>query len=124
MIREVEAQDDAEIARIILTTESSHDLPVDQRLEIVAAECVIGMHLFKDIAVALRDTFGGRSNAMQEGLREARVIALAELRREAYELGADAVVGISLHYNEISGSGKSMLLLVATGTAVTLKRQD
>lgn len=107
---------------IILTTETAHNLPVDDRLDIVTAEVVIGMNLFKDIFSAFSDTFGGRSKTMQEGLRQARQNALAELRREAHALGADAVVGVDLDYSEISGGGKSMLFLVASGTAVTLHK--
>lgn len=113
--------DEARLARIILTTETAHNLPVDQRLDIVSAEVVIGLHLFKDIAAVWRDAFGGRSKVMQNGLREARQTALTELRREAVDLGADAVVGIDLDYSEISGAGKNMLFLVASGTAVTLR---
>ena len=108
------------LEKIILTTEASHNLPVAQRLDIVTAEVVIGMHLFKDIGAVLRDVFGGRSETMQRGLKHARKAALAELRLEAFELGADAVVGIDLDYSEISGGGKSMLFLVASGTAVKL----
>lgn len=58
---------------------------------------------------------------MQQGLKEARTAALDELRAEALALGADAVVGIDLDYSEISGGGKSMLFLVASGTAVKLE---
>lgn len=108
-------------SRIMLTTESAPSLPIDRRLDIITAEVVIGLHIFKDIASVWRDTFGGRSKVMQDGLREARKTALDELRREAAALGADAVVGVDLDYSEISGGGKSMLFLVASGTAVTLK---
>ena len=112
---------DLRLSRIILTTEVASDLRIDRRLEIITAEVVIGMHLFKDIAGLFRDVFGGRSKVMQNGLRDARKTALDELRREAHALGADAVVGVDLDYSEISGGGKSMLFLVASGTAVTLK---
>lgn len=121
-LREKEAQMDAAARAITLTTETAHNLPIDRRLDIVTAEVVVGMHLFKDIASAFRDTFGGRSKLMQDGLREARKTALTELRREAHALGADAVIGVDLDYSEISGQGKSMLFLVASGTAVTLAR--
>ena len=36
-------------------------------------------------------------------------------------LSADAVVGVDLDYNEISGGGKGMVFLVASGTAVRLR---
>ncbi len=121
IIGEEEPIDPSDIAGVMLTTEAAHGLDIDERIDIVTAECALGMHLFKDIAIAFRDTFGGRSKTMEVGLRDARKTVLAELRHEAYKIGAEAVVGVSLHYNEISGSGKSMLLVVASGTAVTLK---
>lgn len=117
----LQKQQSAAAARIILTTETAHNLPVSERLDIISAEVVIGMNLFKDIASAFTDTFGGRSKNMQAGLRQAREAALSELRLEAHALGADAVVGVDLDYSEISGGGKSMLFLVATGTAVKLQ---
>lgn len=58
---------------------------------------------------------------MNFGRKKAREAALIELRLEAHQLGADAVVGIDLDYSEISGSGKSMLFLVASGTAVRVQ---
>ena len=105
---------------IILTTETAHNLPVTERLGIVTAECVFGMHIFKDLFTAGRDLFGGRSATMQNTLKDARNTVLKELREEAIALGADAVVGVDLDYSEISGGGKSMLFLVASGTAVKL----
>ena len=63
-----------------------------------------------------------RSAASQKVLRDARKTALAELRREALMVGADAVIAIDLDYQELSGGGKSgMLMIVASGTAVRLK---
>lgn len=110
------------VSSMILTTETCHDLPIDERLGIVASEVVIGMHIFRDLSAALRDVFGGRSGTMQTGLKQLREAALAELKIEAAKLEADAVVGVDLDYSEISGGGKSMLFLVASGTAVRLRK--
>lgn len=120
---EVERELTAAAASITLTTESAPNLQIDRRIDIITAEVVIGMHLFKDIASTWRDVFGGRSKVMQSGLRDARKAALDELRREAASVGADAVIGVALNYSEISGGGKSMLFLVASGTAVTLRKE-
>lgn len=103
----------------MLTTEIAHDLPVTRRLGIVASEHVVGMHIFKDILVSARDIFGGRSETVQREMSRARAGALADLRREAQKLGANAVVGVSLSYNQIAGNS-TMLMVVATGTAVEL----
>lgn len=107
---------------LILTTENSmEEYRVVERIEIITAECVFGMNLFKDFFASITDIFGGRSSSSQKVLRNARLTCLTELRREALISGANAVIGIDLAYNEISGDGKSMLFVVATGTAVIVE---
>lgn len=105
---------------ILLTTETSPDINIQERLEIITAECVFGINLFQDLIAAMSDTFGGRSNSTQNLLRNARLTVLRELKKEAYRVGANAVVAVSLDYNEFSGKGKSMLFVVASGTAVKI----
>ena len=99
-----------------MTTEASHNLDVSARLEIITAECVLGMNIFSDIGSAIRDVVGGRNENYQTKLRDARKTVLRELRLEAHRLGADAVVAINLDYSEISGGGKSMIFLVGIAT--------
>ncbi|MBB3141654.1 YbjQ family protein [Halomonas organivorans] len=109
--------------RLLLTTASHLEgYRVTEHLDIVSAECVFGMNVFKDMFAGLRDFFGGRNKSSQDALRDARIACLDELRREAEALGANAVIGVDLDYSEISGGGKSMLFLVATGTAVKVTR--
>ncbi len=105
----------------LVTTHSVPGRETREALGIVSAECVLGINVFRDILGGLRDIVGGRSGTHQKALREARETCLDELAEQASSLGADAVVGIDLDYSEISGGGKGMVLLVATGTAVRLK---
>lgn len=79
------------------------------------------MNIFRDYFAAVTDIFGGRSSATQRVLRDARKTCLAELKKEADELGANAVIAVKLDYSEFSGGGKSMLFLVASGTAVVIE---
>ena len=95
---------------------------IAKELDVITAECVFGMNVFRDFFAGVTDFFGGRSEASQKVLRDARKACLEELRIEAAEIGADGVVGIDLDYSEISGKGKSMLFLVASGTAVKFKK--
>jgi uncharacterized protein YbjQ (UPF0145 family) len=108
---------------IILTT--SIDVPnrtISRVLDIVASEAAIGQNVFKDIANNWRDFVGGRSNNVQNTLKEARQACLHQLRKEAFELGADAVIAIDLDYNEAStGSAGGILFVAASGTAVKLE---
>jgi len=109
---------------MILTTETAHNLAVNKRLGIVSAEVVVGMNIFKDMLTGVRNIVGGRTGNVQNALRDMRRQALSELKQEATQLGADAVVGIDLDYNEIGATGSTMLMLVVNGTAVTLQTDD
>ncbi len=93
---------------------------IETEIDIITAEYAHGLSLIGDLMVEIRDGWGGRSKKMQDALRSARVACLAELRNEAFAIGADAVIGVDLDYTELSGHGKSMTLLVASGTAVRL----
>lgn len=93
---------------------------IEREIEIITSECVFGVNIFRDWVARQRDQVGGRSKGMQNVLRDARRTCLLELRREALAIEADAVIGVDLDYSEISGGGKSMLFLVASGTAVRL----
>ena len=113
-------QRDAEIDAITLTTETAPNLNITKRIEIVTAECAFGMNAFKDLFAGVRNIVGGRSEAVQKTMRDSRRVALYELKKEAYEVGANAVVGVDLDYVELSSSG-SMVMLVASGTAVIVE---
>ena len=112
------------IDSVMLTTETAPNLDITKRIEIVTAECAFGMNIFKDLFAGVRNVVGGRSKAVQKTMRESRRTALYELKREAYEVGANAVVGVDLDYVELAGTGSSMVMLVASGTAVRIKETD
>ena len=109
-----------EIDAIVLTTESYPEgMKITKRVEIVTAECAFGMNIFKDLFAGVRDIVGGRSEAVQKTMRDARCTALYELKKEAHAVGANAEVAVDLDYVELSAAG-SMVMLVASGTAVVI----
>ena len=119
-------EDDAtseDIENLKITT--THDYPnydVEEVIGVITSECVFGMNIFRDFFAGMSDLFGGRSKASQNVLRDARNTCLYELKKEAYELGGDGIIGIDLDYSEISGKGKGMLFLVASGTVVKFRK--
>ena len=109
---------------IMLTTETLLDgYGIGERRDIVSAECVFGMNLFLDMFSGIRDFLGGRSRSTQNILKKSMRVALDELREEAVEVGANAVIGVSVSYENISGKGQNMMMVVATGTAVVLSEK-
>jgi len=62
---------------------------------------------------------GGRSGSYEKVMRSARDTAIEEMADEARRKGANAIVGVDLDYGAL-GSGESMMMVTASGTAVTL----
>ena len=87
---------------------------------IVSGETIIGANVFRDFLAGIRDFVGGRSGAYEEVLRLAKDTAIREMEEQAARLGANAVIGVDLDYETVGGSG-SMLMVTATGTAVTIE---
>jgi uncharacterized protein YbjQ (UPF0145 family) len=104
---------------LLTTTPTIEGKPIQQYIGIVTAETIIGANIFKDIFAGIRDIVGGRSGTYERVIEEARTSALHELEQKAQAMGANAVVGVDLDFETV-GNGGSMLMVVATGTAVKI----
>lgn len=103
----------------LTTTSTVEGHPVQQYLGIVNAQSIIGANIFKDFLGGLRDVFGGRSKTYEKVLEQAKEDALREIAEKAQQLGANAVIGVDLDFETV-GSGGSMLMVIASGTAVKI----
>ena len=110
------------IPDVTLTTETYLGDLVTKRFGVIASECVLGVNVLRDFKSAFTNIIGGRSAGLQNSLKEAKEIVFKELKIEAHNLGANAVIGIDLDYQELNGKGGDMLMLVASGTAVILNQ--
>ena len=104
---------------ITTTTHNIEGRPVQQYLGVLSSESIIGANIFKDLFAGIRDIVGGRSGTYERVIEEARSNAMAELIQKAQNIGANAVIGIDLDFETV-GSGGSMLMVIATGTAVRI----
>lgn len=102
---------------ITTTTPHIEGKSIEQYLGVISAQTIIGANFFKDILGGLTDIFGGRSGTYEKVLEEAKESAMLELQQKAVGLGANAIVGIDLDFETV-GSNGSMLMVIATGTAV------
>ncbi|MBW7860468.1 MAG: heavy metal-binding domain-containing protein [Rhodocyclaceae bacterium] len=104
---------------LLTTTPSVEGRPIRTYHGVVTGEAIIGANVFKDLFAAVRDVVGGRAGAYEKTLRSARETALADMADAARQLGANAVVGIDIDY-EVLGERNGMLMVAASGTAVSL----
>ena len=105
---------------IITTTPSVEGKQVSEYLGIVFGEVISGVDFVKDFAAGLSNFFGGRSGTYEEELIRAREQAMQEMGQRAYQMGADAVLGVDVDY-EVLGTNNGMLMVTASGTAVKLR---
>lgn len=105
---------------IVTTTDGVEGRRITAYLGIVSGDAVMGTNLFRDMFAAVRDVIGGRAGGYEKALQDAKQAALADLEAHAHTLGADAVVAVDLDYEVIGGDSKTMLMVSANGTAVTL----
>lgn len=101
----------------VTTTPTLEGWSIQEYKEVVCGEAVVGTGLGTSIAQFVTTLTGTRTNESEIRLREARTIAINELRAEAEAAGANAVVGVDLDYEYCNG----VILVSASGTAVTVR---
>jgi uncharacterized protein YbjQ (UPF0145 family) len=105
---------------LVLTTPSIEGKKITRYYGLVSGEAILGANIFKDLFAGIRDIVGGRSAAYEKELRQAKEIAIEEMKAEARTMNANAVIGVDLDYETIQvGQGGGMLMVSASGTAVT-----
>ncbi len=103
---------------LITTTHTLDGKRITRYLGLVSGEAILGANIFKDFFAGIRDIVGGRSAAYEGELRKAKEIALSEMTEQARQLGANAVIGVDLDFEEISPGQGTMLMVSASGTAI------
>ncbi|MFQ5722225.1 MAG: heavy metal-binding domain-containing protein [Candidatus Aminicenantales bacterium] len=104
---------------LILTTPSIEGKKIVKYLGLVSGEAILGANIFKDFFAGIRDIVGGRSAAYEKELRQAKEIAVEEMKNEAGAMGGNAVIGVDLDYETIQvGQTGGMLMVSASGTAI------
>ena len=102
---------------LVTTTPNIEGKRITKYIGLVNGEAIIGANFVKDFLAGIRDVVGGRSGSYEQGLREAKSIAIREMMEQAQRLGANAVIGVDIDLETI-GNSSSMLMVSANGTAV------
>lgn len=107
---------------LVTTTSNIEGKRITKYIGLVNGEAIIGATFLTNIMSGIRDVVGSRSGSgpYEQGLREAKSIAIREMMDQAQRLGANAVIGVDLDFESIGNNG-SMLMVSANGTAVILE---
>lgn len=104
----------------ITTTDSLEGREITEYLGVVSGEAVIGANVVSDMAAGIRNVVGGRSGSYEKKIETGRTEAINDIKAEAEELGADAVIAASFDYEEMA---EGMLWVNLSGTAVKTNEQ-
>lgn len=85
---------------------------------LVTGESLIGANIYKDLFSGVRDVVGGRTSQYEEELQKARDIAFKSMEEKAESLGANAIIGLKISYDNLGGTMGNTILVTAYGTAV------
>jgi len=77
--------------------------------------------VIRDFFTAFRDFFGGRATSYQDVMADMEKEVLAEVSATAQQMGANAVIGFSLDFDNIGSKNKSLLMAHGKGTAVVIE---
>ncbi len=105
----------------ILTTPVIEGMKVVQYMGLITSRNVRAVNIIRDFLTAFRDFFGGRSTSYQDVMTEMEREVLQEIRAEAAALGANAVIGFTLDFDNIGSKGKSLIMAHGKGTAVLVQ---
>ena len=103
---------------ILTTINQISGYSIDKYKGMVNANQVIGVNIISEWIAAITDVVGGTSGTFRRKLDSVYSDVLSTLSNKAKEMGANAIVGIKMDFDEVSANGKSMFMLAAQGTAV------
>ena len=111
--------------RFIITTSDTIEIcPIKRYIDTICSNIVIGTNVFSDFAASVTDFFGGRSGSYKRKLQIIYNEASKELKQKAINLGANAIVGFKVDFDEISSRDKSMFMVSVSGTACIIEKND
>lgn len=109
---------------IVTTTQQIPDNEISEIVSVIHNRVVLGANIFSDISASFSDIFGGKNSAYEKRLSEITSEVVEGLKVKASKIKADAIVGLNIDVDEVSGGGKQMFMVTALGTAVRLKKKN
>lgn len=108
---------------LMFTTETISGYEIEEYLGYVSETVTLGLNDFLEF-FQIADTFGGESSSYKNKFDEAKNILNKRLEAKVKEMGGNSIIGLRINYSEITGKGKSSLLISGTGTVVKIEMTE
>ncbi len=109
---------------LISSTNNIEGYSIVKYVDPICANVVIGTNYFSDLAASITDLIGGYSYTYQNKMDLIYKDAINVLKDKAVRIGANCIVGLKIDFDEISGKGKSMFMISASGTACIIEQKN
>ncbi|HQO09549.1 MAG TPA: heavy metal-binding domain-containing protein [Clostridiales bacterium] len=103
---------------LVITTSSHEGLKIIRYIKPVSAHFVADTEYFGEMAASLNDVIGVHSRTFQKEVSLIYEEAVEKLKTKAFEAGGNCILGMKIDTLEISGKGRKMFMITASGTAV------
>ena len=104
---------------LIVTTPFIEGRKIKQYLKPVFCQVTRGVGAFRGMGASWKGTTGGRSAGHEKSIVEIRATAVSEMMQEAQSLGANALIGLTVDIEMLSGD--TLILCKGYATAVVLE---
>ena len=92
-------------------------------LELVTSQSTTGTGFISEFTSSFADIFGTQSGQYNKKLKSGETRCITQLRKQALDLGANAIIATDIDYAEVGGL-KGMLMVCMSGTAIKLKNVE
>ena len=106
----------------VITAHSPHGWDY-KTIGIVTGQSTMGTGVLTELTSSITDAFGTSSGRHNTKLKRGEDLCLEQLKKSAYEMGGNAIIGTDIDYSEI-GSGKGILMVCMAGTAIRLTNTE
>jgi uncharacterized protein YbjQ (UPF0145 family) len=89
-----------------------------------SAHTTSGSGFATDLSRSFNDFFGTTSNTSNQKIANALKRCKSELRVKCIKAGGNAIIGASIHYNEVGTGSTNMIMIAVTGTVVKITNID
>ncbi len=103
------------------TTDQIEGRKIIEYKGIVFGDVITRMIRRSNIGAKYKEILNARSKVLEEELFNARNEALLELESKANNIGANALVGVKIEYQEIKLENNILLMVSVSGTAVIVE---
>lgn len=108
----------------LYTTPTLEGSLIETYCGLVIANQVAGTGFLTDLTASFSDLFGGNSGAYRNQMDRLYADVIENISQQASALGANAVIGVRVDFDNISAKSMSMFMVSVQGTAVKLKNTE